>query len=122
MHWNGQDYIHPAAASFDQTARLAGTTGDDVLRWRERMALLDIDCVTSINAEFERQAFTYVEIEYFPAIHRYGFRYTAKTESGTGRRGLEHWAGRAPQQGHVMNPVGDGWFYYEGLDSKPPSN
>jgi len=72
MYWNGHEYVEQPASSFDQTAIISGTTSAEIVRWYEQMAKLGVDCISTISGTFGREAFQYVQLEYFPPIHPNG--------------------------------------------------
>jgi hypothetical protein len=115
MHWDGRQYIVQRAATFEETARISGTSAEEVSAWRRSMEALGVDEIERVSANGQTGPFTYVEIGHFPhPIHPWGFRY-APVADRTAQIALQSWARRAPPRGSRMHDLGDGWFYYEGL-------
>ena len=114
MYWNGHEYVEQPASSFDQTAIISGTTSAEIVRWYEQMAKLGVDCISTISGTFGREAFQYVQLEYFPPIHPTVCLYAPPSSSGTARQALSVWAQRTSSPAFHMKSFGDGWFYYDG--------
>jgi hypothetical protein len=111
-HWDGREFIHQPAKTFDGTAKISGTSGEEVMRWHHRLELLAADQIRRVSAIKDGVRFNYVEIEYFPVLHPYGFRFAPRDDSNA-QRELQVWAKRT-LRGRRMDALGHGWFYYEG--------
>jgi hypothetical protein len=111
-HWDGREFIRQPAKTFDETAKLSGSSGEEVMRWHHRLELLAVDQIRRVSAIKDDTRFGYLEIEYFPVLHPCGFRFAPQDDS-IAQRELKDWAKRT-LPGRRMDALGDGWFYYEG--------
>jgi hypothetical protein len=112
-HWNGHDYVFRKVGTFDEVALYCGATGQEILRWRSRMAALGIDEIRRENAQQGAKRFSYLEVSFFATMAPYGFRYAPKADPVAQRELLA--LTRQPPAGLTMRSIGGGWFYFEGL-------
>jgi hypothetical protein len=113
MHPGPTDYIVQTAESFDETAKICGVSGGEVLKWRRRLATLGADKVTTVSRFKDGRRFNYVEIGYLPLLYGNGF-FFAPTSDHAAQEVLQSWAQRNQHPGHRVVALDEEWFYYEG--------
>jgi hypothetical protein len=112
IHFDGQEWVSQFTASFDDAARLAGATPGSIRHWLAESSKLAVDCVSLKDVELPAGRLRYVELEFFPVRHPYGFRFAP--DDGM-RRELAAAAAKSPQtSGQEFVALGGPWFYFEG--------
>ena len=101
------------AESFDETARLCGTSGMEVSKWYRRLETLGIDKVATVSALKDSNRFSFVQLGFFPESETYGFLF-APANSSTAQEELQALSGFPKHPGHRVDALDHGWFYYEG--------
>jgi hypothetical protein len=112
-HWDGREYAVQRAESFEETAKLSGTSAEEVSRWHSGLQSLGVDMIARVRRTESGVPFSYIEIGYFPYLDPYGFRFVPPGD-GAAERELESWTKRPASARHRMDALGNGWFYYEG--------
>ena len=117
-HWDGREYIVQSANSFSETARLAGSSGEEILEWQRRLASLHIDGIRNVSAVKDGTSFRYVEVQCLPLRQAYGFRFSPRSDLISTQE-LASWAKGPQRPGYRMDDIQSGTFYYEGLSQSP---
>jgi hypothetical protein len=74
-HWDGREYAVQRAESFEETAKLSGTSAEEVSRWHSGLQSLGVDMIARVRRTESGVPFSYIEIGYFPYLDPYGFRF-----------------------------------------------
>jgi hypothetical protein len=120
MHWDGHEHVKQPASSFDEAATLAGVSPATVRYWMRKISSLSVDCISRRGVAVATQKSEYIELEFYPAIHPYGFRYAPGNDS-VSHNVLALWATRVSQKPFQrLVSLGGPWFYFEGYRNGGP--
>ncbi len=99
--------------TFDETARLSGSSGEEVSSWIRRLESLGVDKLETISAVENGIDFNFIQIGFFPETDTYGFAFAPPNDL-TAQKELQNWARLSHPPRHRMDALDGEWFYYEG--------